>query len=178
MHSRIGMTAAAILVATAAAAAQDNFNVKGEHREAIIANEQQRDGAYNGTYNYAPANRAGGFVYLSGVVAGAWEGDPLDAEGYSAAVERAFQNMEVTLAAAGASLRDVVKINTYSLFDSPLVTIDKREQLQIIAQIKNRYIGEPHPAWTAVGTTGLLPDRGLVEIEVIAHAPQLMHRAN
>ena len=31
---------------------------------------------------------------------------------------------------------------------------------------------EPHPAWTAVGTTALLPDRGIVEIEVVAYSPR------
>jgi hypothetical protein len=28
----------------------------------------------------------------------------------------------------------------------------------------------PYPAWTAVGTTGLLSDGGIVEIQLIAHA--------
>jgi enamine deaminase RidA (YjgF/YER057c/UK114 family) len=27
----------------------------------------------------------------------------------------------------------------------------------------------PHPAWTAVGTTGLALDTGVVEIQAIAH---------
>jgi enamine deaminase RidA (YjgF/YER057c/UK114 family) len=30
----------------------------------------------------------------------------------------------------------------------------------------------PHPAWAAVGTTGLLAPNGAVEIQMIAYVPQ------
>jgi len=33
-------------------------------------------------------------------------------------------------------------------------------------------MGAPHPAWTAVGTSGLLAPNGVVEIQMIAYVPQ------
>jgi hypothetical protein len=30
----------------------------------------------------------------------------------------------------------------------------------------------PHPAWTAVGTSSLIRDGGVVEVQMIAYAPQ------
>lgn len=149
-----------------------NYNVRGSRTEAIIATEEQRDGWYNGSFHFAPAHRAGDFVYFSGVVAGAWEGEPLDREGYKEAIRTAMQTIEATLAAAGASFQDVVKLRTFHVFDSPLVEIGKVEQVEALAEVKGEFIPEPHPAWTAVGTTALLPDNGLVEIEIVAYDPR------
>ena len=41
-----------------------------------------------------------------------------------------------------------------------------------IAEVRKEFMSEPYPAWTAVGTTELLPDNGLVEIEFVAYSPQ------
>jgi hypothetical protein len=30
----------------------------------------------------------------------------------------------------------------------------------------------PHPAWTAVGTSSLIRDGGVLEVQMIAYAPQ------
>jgi enamine deaminase RidA (YjgF/YER057c/UK114 family) len=37
--------------------------------------------------------------------------------------------------------------------------------------VKDKYLAAPYTAWTAVGVNELFPDRGLVEIELIAHSP-------
>jgi hypothetical protein len=38
--------------------------------------------------------------------------------------------------------------------------------------VKDEFMPAPHPAWTAVGTTGLLLETGVVEIQMIAHLPK------
>jgi enamine deaminase RidA (YjgF/YER057c/UK114 family) len=38
--------------------------------------------------------------------------------------------------------------------------------------VKDEFMPAPHPAWTAVGTTGLLAEDGVVEIQMIAYAPR------
>lgn len=164
----------ALVAAPSATRAQEptNYNVPGPRTEAIIATEDQRDGWYNGRFHFAPAHRAGDYVFFSGVVVGAWEGEPLDRDGFKEAVRGALRNLEATLAAAGASFEDVVKLRTFHVFDSPLVEIGKVEQVEALAEVKGEFMPEPHPAWTAVGTTALLPDNGLVEIEIVAYAPR------
>lgn len=148
------------------------FNVKGRNGEAIVPDAETKQWSYDGRYNFSPGFRAGDFVFLSGVVAGARDAEPLSRDAFKASVRRGFESIQKTLAAAGGSIEDVVKIRTFHVFDSPLITIDKRDQVLAIAEVKNEFIPEPHPAWTAVGTTALLPDRGLVEIEVVAYSPQ------
>ncbi len=156
------------------ASAQENYNVKGARTEAIIATERERDVLYNGDFQFSPAVRAGDFLFFSGVVAGAGrdEQTPFDEEAYKASVRRGFEALGRTLAAAGADFSGAVKITTFHVFDSPLVALSKVEQVRALAEVKSAFIPEPHPAWTAVGTTALLPDRGLVEIEITVYAPQ------
>lgn len=150
--------------------AQD-LNVKGKKSTAIIGDEAGKSW-YDSKYHFAPAHRAGDYVYFSGVVAGAYESDePIGKDAFKTDLRKRFQSLERTLKAAGASFSDVVKINTYHVFDSPHISIDKVMQIDAVAEVKAEFIGEPYPAWTAIGTTALFPDKGLVEIEIVAYSP-------
>ncbi len=148
----------------------EDLNVKGKNSTAIVPEGQQR--WYQGKYHFAPAHRAGDYVFFSGVVAGAYESEqPIGKEAFKDDIRKRFQTIEKILKAAGASFENVVKINTYHVFDSPHVAIDKITQIDAVAEVKDEFIGEPYPVWTAVGTTALFPDKGLVEIEIVAYSP-------
>lgn len=151
-----------------------NYNVAGNGRTALIATERQKRGWYEGRYNFSPAVRAGDYIYVSGAVASARgnDGAPIGREEFKASVRRAFEGIKGILAAGGADVNNIIKITSFHVFDSPLISIDKSDQVVAMAEVKNEYVGEPHPAWTAIGTTALLPDRGLVEIDVIVYDPQ------
>jgi enamine deaminase RidA (YjgF/YER057c/UK114 family) len=43
-----------------------------------------------------------------------------------------------------------------------------------ITAVKNRYIRAPFPAWTAIGVSRLIPDKGLTEIKMVAKLPARM----
>ncbi len=135
---------------------------------AIVANRQW----YDGPYQFAPAVRAGDFIYFSGTVAGAFGAEtPIGADAFKADIRARFVSLGQILEAANASFEDVIKITTFHVFDSPHTTLSKIEQVRAVADVKAEFIKAPFPAWTAVGTTELFPDRGLVEIELIAYAP-------
>ena len=118
--------------------------------------------AWKGAYeslHYAPAVRAGDMLVLSGVVAGLREGETeADQE---AAFARAFEAIGAILEEAGADWDDVVEIITYHT--------DLPAQIATFGGVKDRYIKEPYPAWTAIDIDRLYPDRGLVEIKVTAY---------
>lgn len=123
-------------------------------------------------WKYAPARRAGDFVYVSGVVAGpvGEEGD--DAEALRAQVRRAFTQLRRILAASGAGFEDVVMINTFHVWEGPGFRGSRDEQFAVYNAVKDEFMPAPHPAATAVGVTRLLPDRGVVEIQMVAYAPK------
>jgi enamine deaminase RidA (YjgF/YER057c/UK114 family) len=41
-----------------------------------------------------------------------------------------------------------------------------------MVKVKNRYMKGKVPAWTAVGTNGLLQPGGIAEITLVAHVPK------
>ncbi|WP_334164940.1 RidA family protein [Phenylobacterium sp.] len=122
--------------------------------------------------HYAPARRAGDYLYVSGVIAGPADTEARDAEAFKAQSRRAFGHLQRTLAAGGASFADVVMINTFHVWDGPGFQGTREEQFAAFSAAKDEFMSAPHPAWTAVGTTGLLAPNGVVEIQMIAYVPQ------
>jgi enamine deaminase RidA (YjgF/YER057c/UK114 family) len=114
------------------------------------------------SWGFCDAIIVGDTVYLSGVVASTKEGDA----NLEAAYTRAFDRLGETLNKAGASWDDVVDITT---FHTDLTT-----QMPAITAVKNRYIRAPFPAWTAIGVSRLIPDKGLTEIKMVAKLPARM----
>ena len=99
-------------------------------------------------------------VYLSGVVAGTRPGsDP------KAAYDRAFRIIADILKRSGSSWDSVLEMTTYHT--------DVTGQIDAFAEVKNRYVRAPFPAWTAIDVDRLLPDNGLVEIKVVARREAL-----
>ena len=128
---------------------------------------------YDSPWHYSHAIRAGDFVYVSGVIisAGAEDELPIGRERFAERTTAVFKYLEAALVSAGASFSQVVKINTFHVLDGRNTALTIDEQALVIAEEREHYAGEPHSAWTAVGTTGLFSPRGIVEIEVVAYAP-------
>lgn len=133
----------------------------------------QEHTGYNRPWHYAHAIRAGDFVYISGIVIAAPPDDtlPISKERFRELTERTFETIQRYLATADASLAGMVKINTFHVLDGKNTSLTIDEQALVIAETKTKYAVEPHPAWTAVGTTGLFSPRGIVEIEMVVYAP-------
>jgi enamine deaminase RidA (YjgF/YER057c/UK114 family) len=62
-------------------------------------------------------------------------------------------------------------INSFHVWNGPDFTGSKDAQFEAFNQVKEEFMHGPHPAWTAVGSTGLLGTGGIVEVQIIAHAP-------
>lgn len=123
-------------------------------------------------YKFAPARRAGDFLYISGVIAGPYGKPPTDHAAFTEQVRGAFRSIDQMLKADGATFADVVMINTFHVWDGPGFKGTRDEQFAAFAKAKDEFMSPPHPAWTAVGTTGLLADDGVVEIQMIAYVPR------
>ena len=83
---------------------------------------------------------------------------------FAAQCEQAFANMELALAAAGVSWKDVVKINNY--------VVDISANIGLFRDVRDRHFkGGVAPASTTVGVPALARPGGLFEIEAIAVVP-------
>lgn len=129
-------------------------------RAVVIMPENARQRQVQEQIGWANAVVSNGIVYVSGVPAYLAPGQT-DME---AAFAKAFDAIGDTLRRAGVSWDDVVELRTYHT--------DPNAQIDAFAKVKNRYMKSPPPAWSAIGTSGLLQPGALVEISVVAHVPK------
>ena len=99
-------------------------------------------------------------IYLAGMV-GFDEKRNVVAGGFEAQTVKTFENMKLTLEAAGASLKDVVKMTIYVTDINDIIKF---------REIRARYCSPPMPASTGVEVSKLILPELLVEIEAIAVA--------
>ena len=145
-------------VVLAAALAQTPMGPAPAHQ--IIYSDIPRVRQTQDQVGWADAVIAGDTVYISGVIAGTRPGD----EGLEPAYTRAFDTLTKILARAGVTWADVVEVRSFHT--------DPNAQINAMAAVKRRYRAAPDPAWTAVGTSGLLSPNGITEIALIAHRPK------
>lgn len=136
--------------------------------EVVIATAAEKSTAYD-QFHYSPSRRVGDTLYISGVVVGRRDGEGKDTAAFKAQVRRAFQRIQATLNAAGASFDDVVMLNTFHVWQGPNFEGDRPAQFAAFSAVKDEFMKPPYPAWTAIGTTSLLSDNGIVEIQAIVH---------
>jgi enamine deaminase RidA (YjgF/YER057c/UK114 family) len=113
---------------------------------------------------YSPAMRVSGeLIFCSGIV-------PVDDDGKTVGVGDAtvqtrqiLRTLERVLAASGATLRDVARLNVFST--------DMANRTQINA-VRREFFAEPYPASTHVEVNRLVDPDWLLEIEAVACAPR------
>lgn len=138
-------------------------------RDGEVTLVNDRDVFLYDNFKFAAVRRAGNVLYVSGVIAGPEKGEARDVDGFKVQLRRAFGTLKGTLAAAGAGFEHVAMINSFHVWSGANFEGDSRAQLSAFIAVKDEFMPPPHPAWTAVGTTGLAIDTGVVEIQMIAH---------
>lgn len=115
------------------------------------------EGAYD--FGYAPVLRVGDMVIVSGVPAGG-------PGTYEEKIRRMYQRAVALLAEAGATVDDVVELQTFhsEAKDSP----GFQAEFERYIKIHREFFKDHRPAWTAVGTTALLSPGAPVEMRVVA----------
>ncbi|MFK7954699.1 MAG: Rid family hydrolase [Lysobacterales bacterium] len=144
---------------------------KGNNNTLIAISTDEGARNFQSQWGYAPAVRSGDYIHMSGVIAGPAGNKPIDSAAFKESLRRTFSALKQPLASLNATLDDVVKINTYHVFDSEYFSGDKLAHMEAIREVKNEFLGHNTPAWTAIGVSELFTDTGLVEIELTLYAP-------
>ncbi|OBK24265.1 Rid family hydrolase [Mycobacterium asiaticum] len=114
---------------------------------------------------YRQALRIGDRVEISGQ--GGWDADfTLSGISLEDEITRACDNVEKTLAEAGATWSDVVNVHSYHV-PTAADSIGAQHMSLMVDQFRQRF-GKSLPLWTAVGVQALALPNQRVEIEVIA----------
>ena len=146
-----------VILLASAALAQPPAAPAPDHQ--IIYSDNARARQMQDQIGWADSVTAGDTVYVSGVVAFTLPAD----KGLEPAYTRAFDQLTRILQRAGVSWSDVVEVRSFHT--------DPNGQIDAMAAVKRRYRAAPDPAWTAVGTSGLLGSSGITEIALIARKP-------
>ena len=110
-------------------------------------------------WHYTPVVKVGDMVIVSGIPSG-------PGATYEEQIHALFRHAKATLETAGASLADVVEINTFHA--NARDTESFRAEFEKFAPIHHEYFPANYPAWTAVGTTALLAQGAAVEMRLVA----------
>jgi enamine deaminase RidA (YjgF/YER057c/UK114 family) len=113
-------------------------------------------------YTHVVVAQPGKLVYVSGQVALNAKGEVVGKGDLRGQVAQVMENLKTALAAAGATLNDIIKVNYYVVNFRP-------EQLPVIREVRGKYFSAEHPpASTLVGVTALAREEFMIEIEAVA----------
>jgi enamine deaminase RidA (YjgF/YER057c/UK114 family) len=119
-------------------------------------------------WRFAAVRRIGDTLYVSGVIVYRGKDEGTDVAAFKLQTRRALERLRGNLEAANSDFQHIVMINSFHVWQGPNFTGSRDEQFQAFEEVIGEFMKPPYPAWTAVGTTGLLGDGGIVEVQLIA----------
>jgi enamine deaminase RidA (YjgF/YER057c/UK114 family) len=114
-------------------------------------------------YTHMVSASGGRTVYIAGQVSLDSKGEVVGRGDFRAQTRQVLENVRLALAGGGATLRDVVKWNTY------VVGFHAETHLAILREARGEFLGDvTPPASTLIGVQALADPAFLIEIEAIA----------
>ena len=110
---------------------------------------------------YSPGMKAGDYIFVSGQL-GHVDGKGNKVEGIEAQTRQVLENMKGVLAAASASLSDVVKTTVFLV---------KAEDFAKMNEVYKTFFDKDYPSRSTVIVAALARPEIIVEIECIAYKP-------
>ena len=123
-------------------------------RDVIVTKEDKS--AYE-QFHFASAARSAGIVICSGTIGAGPNGIPESAQ---EEFRNAWQAVGRVLKEAGLDYENILEYTTYH--------VNMHDHLGDFLKVRDEFIEEPWPAWTAIGITELAIPGARVEIRVIA----------
>ena len=115
------------------------------------------EGSYHGLH-YTPVLRIGDRVIVSGIPA-------IEGETDEEKIRWAFQQLQAHLETAGATLADVVELQSFHVARDHA---EFRSAWSPVLKVHREFFSDHYPAWTAVGTTALFSEGAPMEIRAEA----------
>jgi len=110
--------------------------------------------------------RVGPLVFVGGQLSLDEQGAVIGAGDIEVQTRNVFENITKVLDDAGATWQDVVKLNTYYVFDGD--PADAQAFWTKMTNVRMEYLPDPGPCGTGVRVDGLMYDGLLIEVEAIA----------
>jgi len=115
---------------------------------------------YN-NFHFSEAIESGGFLLCSGII-GTGQGGKVP-DDISEEFDNAWSDVISLLKEAGSDAGDIVEYTSYH--------VGLKATMADFMEVRDKYLAEPWPAWTAIGITELAVPGARVEIRVTAKLP-------
>lgn len=121
--------------------------------------------AQNPRFSQAVEITGGRTILISGQVAYDKDGNVVGKDDFRAQVKQVFENLRIALDSMGATLNDVVKLNSF--------VVDLPAHLDEYREVRGQYLAknEHPPASTTVGVASLVNPALLLEVEAVVVLP-------
>ena len=123
-------------------------------RDVIVPEENQNQ--YQ-NFHFASAVRSSGLLLCSGQIGAGADGIPDSAE---EEFQNAWKAIGKVLEEAGLTYDDILEYTSYH--------VNMHDHLGTFMKVRDKFVSEPWPAWTAIGITELAIPEARVEIRVTA----------
>lgn len=111
-------------------------------------------------WHMSPGLVSNGLLFLTGMTGSRADGscaaDPAEQ------IRDAFAKVLAVLAEAGLDHSHIVELTSYH--------VGLQAHLELFRQIRDEYVAEPYPAWTAIEVVGFVVPDAIVELRVVADA--------
>jgi len=113
-------------------------------------------------WHYAPAVASNGFLFVSGCTGKRLDGSISD--DITEQIRQAFVTVKMSLDEAGITFSDVVELISYH--------VGLNEHMEEFMAIRDEFISEKYPAWTAIGVSELSVQGAKIEVRVTAQVTE------
>ena len=117
---------------------------------------------YYQDWHMSPGLLSNGFVFLTGFTGAKPDGSISAQPGEQ--IRQAFSTVASVLAEAGMGFSSLVEMTSFH--------VGLHDHIAVFRAIRDEFIVEPYPAWTAIEVAGFVTEGAIVEIRVIAQIPE------
>ena len=114
--------------------------------------------SYYQNWHMSPGLESNGFIFLSGFTGARTDGSLSVVPGEQ--IREAFQTLGKVSEHASAGYDSIVEMTSYH--------VGLHNHIMLFRTIKDEFIVEPYPAWTAIEVAGFALDGAIVELRMIA----------
>jgi enamine deaminase RidA (YjgF/YER057c/UK114 family) len=114
--------------------------------------------------------RCGDLIFVGGQISADEHGRTIGAGDIEVQTRNVFESIRNVLAEAGATMQDIVKFNTFYVFDGSGEELT--EYWERMTRVRMEFFEEPAACGTGVRVSGLAYPDLLIEVEAIAYRPQ------
>jgi 2-iminobutanoate/2-iminopropanoate deaminase len=152
-------------VAMLAAASTLSAAAQGAKAQPQVTFQNSPEVAPPAGYTHAVVVNGGKMIFVSGQVGLNKQGEMVGKNDFHAQAAQVFQNLKSVLAAAGATPKDIVKLNY-------LVVGLNHDKLIALRDVRDQFIDKEHPpAGTLAGVQALFREDAMLEVEAVAVMP-------